>query len=177
MARPRRRTGNRSFPKRSKLWIPFDKTIGLETANAAVSTANLLEGYFSQTGEEVPIGSTIGPIRGLWSLGPNVLTVIGNIGIMAAIQLVPEGGRAVLPRPDVDIMDGMWYGQLNANMALSEIAAGTFSAQPMTVNEKFETQAKRKTSGNGQELLLTAVSDTTIDYNVYVFGMIMITLP
>ena len=62
-------------------------------------------------------------------------------------------------------------------MALAEIAAGTFSAQPMTVNEKFETHAKRKTSANGQELLLTAVSDTTIDYNVHVFGMLMITLP
>ena len=62
MADKRRRTGNRTFPRRSRLWLLFEVTLALTTAGTVVATADLLGNYFSQTGEEVPIGSTIGPV-------------------------------------------------------------------------------------------------------------------
>jgi len=111
MAR-RKRTGNKTFPKRSTLWIPFEVSIALTTAGTVVASADLLANYFAQTGAEVPVGATVGPVRWTAGLRPTVSTTLSpSWRAEMGMQLVPEGGRATLPSPGTDIFDSMWYGQ------------------------------------------------------------------
>ena len=176
MANRRRRTGNRSFPKRSTLWLPFDQTIALTTAGTKVDSGDLLGNYFSQTGEEVPIGTTIGPIWGIMTLGPTITTAFTFAYLVEAVlQLNKEGGRATLPTPGVDIIDAMWYGQMPATGQVTEFAAGSF-AQVLSASA-FTTKAMRKVTGNGQVLIVTAVADQNTDYDFRVVGNLMLRLP
>ena len=113
MAKSRRRTGNRSFPKRSTLWLPFDVSAELATPGTVVETGDMLANYFAQTGEEVPIGTTLGPVRGVMGVHPTTATAPDRLfQLEAVMQLNREGGRATLPVPGVDIIDAMWYGQM-----------------------------------------------------------------
>ena len=172
----RRRTGNRSFPKRSTLWLPFEVFATNATAGTVVATGDMLANYFGQTGEEVPIGTTIGPIRWAAGMSPLVVTTIDlNYRLEMAMQLVPEGGRATLPSPGTDIMDGMWYGQLLYDKQLIESASGVFNA-PTQVKE-FETHAMRKVQGNGQELKIYMVANSNVDYVTTHIGVLMLKLP
>ena len=176
MARTRRRTGNRTFAKRSTLWLPFDVFAELAVAGTVVETGDLLGNYFSQTGEEVPVGSTLGPIRGKWGATPAVVTATGeDVIIEALIQLNREGGRATLPVPGVDITDGMWYGQLLLDWPEWEISSGTFGSRGF--HEQLLTNAKRKVVGNGQTLTMSAVSNTSVDYTIRAVGNLMLMLP
>ena len=174
---PRRRTGNRKFPKRSTLWVPFETTIELTTAGTVVQAATgLLGNYFAQTGEEVPIGSTVGPIRGIWTLSPLVGGTIDRAyRVEALLQLLPEGGRATLAVPGVDIVDAMWYGQFAFTGQNLEASSGVFVA-PTAVKD-FVTKAKRKVTGNGQELRVVAVGSSNTDYTLVFLGHIMVMLP
>jgi len=174
---PRRRTGNRKFPKRSTLWVPFETTIALTTAGAVVvASTGLLENYFGQTGEEVPIGSTVGPIRGIWTLEPTTNTAIDQgYRVEAHVQVEAEGGRASPGTPGVDIIDGMWYGQFAyAQAQLLEQSSGVFTA-PSLVKD-FTTKAKRKITGNGQEVNVSAVGSGNTDYTLAFIGNIMVML-
>ncbi len=176
MARVRRRTGTRTFPKRATLWLPFDTVMTLATAGTPVESGDLLGNYFSQTGEEVPIGTTVGPIRGMMTLRPTVGSVFTTaIGVEAVMQLNKEGGRAVVAIPGVDILDGMWYGQMTMTNQPSEVASGIFNQHP--VERVFETNAMRKITGNGQVLIVTGVSDSNTDYTYRVFGNLLLKLP
>ena len=171
----RRRTGNRNFPKRATLWLPFDTTIALITAGTNVESGDLLGAYFSQTGEEVPVGTTIGPIRGHVVLRPTVASAFSSAyGVEAALQLNKEGGRAVVAKPGVDIIDAMWYGQISVNVGGTEISSGVFNQAP--VDQVFETKAMRKITAVGQELVMTAVSDDNTDYTLRAFGVLMLKL-
>ena len=172
----RKRTGNRTFPKRSTLWLPFDSSLTLVSAGSVVQSGDLLGGYFGQTGEEVPIGATIGPIRGTPGLRPDVATSFDvAYSIEGVLQLVPEGGRAQLPLPGVDIIDSMWYASLLWDGNMSEVSAGVF--QGGWAVGTLETKAMRKVSGNGQELKYTFVGNGNVDYHVRVFGNLMLKLP
>jgi len=172
----RRRTGNRTFPKRAMLWIPFDESISLVTAASPVSGSNLLASYFSQTGEEVPIGSTIGPIRGVWQVSPTVDTTFDAFyNVQAVLQLNKEGGRTQTANPDNDILDAMWYGQMVASAPATETAAGVF--RQFATEHPFTTKAMRKVTGNGQELIPTAIATGNADYTVRFVGNLMIRLP
>ncbi len=176
MAR-RKRTGNRTFPKRATLWLPFEATVALTTAGAVVQTPDLLGNYFGQTGEEVPIGTTLGPVRGRWSIRPDVATATDfSAHVEALMQLVPEGGRAVAPIPGVDIVDAMWYGQMFALFNEVETASGVFAVISGN-DQEFVTKAMRKVTGNGQELKISAVLNTSVDYDVTWLGHIMLKLP
>ncbi len=172
----RRRTGNRTFPRRSRLFLPFDTTIALITAGATVESGDMLGNYFGQTGEEVPVGTTLGPIRGVWAARPTVNTAFNeNIAFEAVVQLNREGGRATLPVPGVDIIDAMWYGSLIVTEPGLEFGSGTFQQMPTVL--PFETKAMRKVSGNGQTLTMTAVADQNTDYTLRLLGTVMLMLP
>ncbi len=172
----RRRTGNRTFPKRSMLWCPFDVTVSLVSSASPVSNGDLLSNYFSQTGEEVPIGSTIGPVRGRWLIEPAVSTTFAfDQAVTALLQLNKEGGRTQTASPSADILDAMWYGQMAANGAIVESAAGVFNQ--LAREGAFDTKAMRKITGNGQQLVPTAVQNGNADYDVRFFGNVMIRLP
>ena len=150
--------------------------MSLVTAGTVVATSDLLGNYFSQTGEEVPIGTTIGPVRGLMTLAPTTSTTV-NLDWRAelAMQLLPEGGRATLPSPGVDIIDAMWYGQAWANGILTEKSAGVFVGQSQGFD--FQTKAMRKVTGNGQELTIFGVSSAVEDYDLTWIGVLMLMLP
>jgi len=176
MARGRRRTGNKTFPRRSRLWVPFEVTNTLITAGTVTASGDLLANYFGQTGEEVPVGSTIGPVRWMSQLNPAVGTATTeSYRLEMGMQLVPEGGRATLPSPGTDIFDSMWYGQFSYDKTQVEIAAGSFSGQSR--HEYFNTMAKRKVTGNGQELKIYAVANSNTDYNLVSIGVLMLMLP
>ncbi len=173
----RKRTGNLTFSKRATLWLPFEGTIALVTAGTVVQSADLLGNYFGQTGAELPVGATIGPIRGRWSLRPDISST-GNVEnqVEALMQLVPEGGRATVPTPGVDILDAMWYGQMFSLWNEVETSSGVFG----TISgreEPFETKAMRKLTGNGQELKISAVQSSNTDYDLKFLGVIFVRLP
>ena len=172
----RRRTGNITFPKRATLWLPFDVTNVLTTAGTVVASGDLLGNYFSQTGEEVPVGTTLGPIRWTSQLAPAVGSVISSaFKAEMVMQLEKEGGRATLPVPGVDIIDAPWYGQMFYNLELQETAAGVFNGA--AVSERFETRAMRKVTGNGQILRIFAVPNSNTDYNLNHIGQVFLKLP
>jgi len=172
----RRKRSFKTFPKRATLWLPFDANLQLVTAGTVVVSANLLGNYFTQTGEQVPIGTTLGPIRGEVVLTPVIATVFStDWTVEALVQLLPEGGRAVSPIPGVDIVDAMWYGQMAANALVTETAAGVFSQ--LATTRPFESKAMRKVTGNAQQLLLFGASNDNTDYQYRVFGHIMLKLP
>ncbi len=174
MAR-RKRTGNRTFPRRSRFFLPFDVSNDMTDAGSVVASGDLLGNYFSQTGEEIPIGTTIGPVRWTSRLIPNVLTSISTVQLEAVMQLEREGGRATLPVPGVDIMDAMWYGQMFYEGQLLESAASVFSARAQS--KDFETKSMRKITGNGQILRIFTVLDSNTDFNFDSIGTVMIMLP
>ena len=172
----RRRTGNRTFPKRATLWLPFDQSMSLVTAGTVVDSNDLLGNYFGQTGEEIPTGSTLGPIRGIQTLRPTGASTFDvGFGLEAVVQLLKEGGRATSPIPGVDIIDAMWYGQMTASQPGTESATGVFTQA--IVEKPFESKAMRKVTGNGQILVVSAVPDSNTDYTYRVLGSILVRLP
>ena len=170
------RGGFKSFPKRATLWLPFDTSVALTTAGTVVASGDLLGQYFGQTGEEVPIGTTIGPVRGTMRQRPTVTgTTDSTFFTEMAMQLLPEGGRATLPSPGTDIIDGMWYGQLMNIAVTQETGSGVFGADGIVA--PFVTNAMRKVTGNGQELTVFAVPNTNVDHTVNFLGVLMLKLP
>ena len=168
--------GFRTFPKRSTLWLPFDVSAELATPGTAVETGDLLGNYFAQTGEEVPIGTTLGPVRGQMAIHPTTATAPDRLfQLEAVMQLNREGGRATLPIPGVDIIDAMWYGQMFYTSEAQEVSAGAFRAP--TVSAELLTNAMRKVTGNGQTLTITAISEVANDYNFRAIGVVMLKLP
>ena len=171
-----RRTGNRRFPKRSTLWIPFEVTLALTTAGTVVNSGDLLANYFGQTGEEVPIGSTVGPVR--WLETVTLTTLSSNDPAWRAeevMQLNKEGGRATIPSPGVDILDALWYGQIWNGAQLLEAAAGVFQSGATAVYRM--TKAKRKITGNGQVLIISAIPSSNSDMTMTHIGVVMLMLP
>jgi len=178
MARTRRapRGGFKSFPKRASLWIPFEVSQTLATAGTVVASTDLLGNYFAQTGEEVPVGSTLGPI--IWTMGMRPLvpaTFSLNVRVEMVMQLEKEGGRATLPLPGVDIVDAPWYGQAVYDAIPAEISSGVFNGP--AIERSFRTNAMRKVTGNGQILRIFAVSQTNTDYVLDHIGHVFMKLP
>ncbi len=172
----RKRQGNRVFPKRSTLWVLFEVSLAMTTAGTVVASADLLGNYFGQTGEEVPIGSTIGPVRGTLSLASTAgNTADADYRLEMAMQMTREGGRATLPSPGTDIMDAMWYGQFSAPPIQQEISSGVFST-PASKQELL-TNAMRKITGNGQQLQIFAVPSGNTDFTLTAIGVLMLKLP
>ena len=172
----RRRTGSKTFPRRARLWIPFDVTNSLDTAGTVVASVDLLANYFAQTGEEVPIGSTVGPVRWTMNARPTVDTTISSAWKAELLmQLEKEGGRATLPVLGVDIVDAPWYGQVFYTGQLAESSSGVFTAP--SVSQKEHTSAMRKITGNGQILRIFGVSNSNVDFEVNHIGHVMLMLP
>ncbi len=173
----RKRTGTKVFPKRASLWIPFDVTNTMTTAGGAVASNDLLANYFSQTGAEVPIGATVGPVR--WTAGMHANSATASIdrtySVEMLMQLEKEGGRVTLPVPGVDIVDAPWYGQMFYTGYLIEQAAGVF--QSYGIEKEFVTNAMRKITGNGQILRIFATANSNTDMNVRHIGHVFLKLP
>ncbi len=170
----RRFTRNRGVPKRATLWLPFSANIALQDSGVQLQSADLLTNFFTDTGQEIPVGTTIGPIRGRVLISSQVPGASQQT-IQCAIAKVPESSWSGVPDPGNEIMDGMWYGAYYTSAWASEFAAGTFKA--VSQDYLLETSAKRKITATGQELRLVAVANSGDNTDVDVAGFVLLMLP
>ena len=173
-----RRTFRRSGARRSTLWLPFDDTIALATSGAAVQSADLLANYFTDMGEEVPIGTTITWTRMVISYGPTTPQdlVASRPTLQGFLALVPEGGYAQIPDPGAEIVNGFMYFNMDYKYESYRIAAAdTFITSP--TQKSFESEGQRKTQSAGQQVAGVFVQDSSTDFNVRIHGNILLKLP
>jgi len=145
------------------------------TSGLEVQSVDLLAAFFADTGQEIPVGSTIAAVRGRATLFPTGADTGARGDVcMAFMSKVPESSWSGIPDPESEIVDGMWYGQFIYGGRL-ESAAGVFAAG--SVEQKMETAAKRKITATGDELRLVGVMNTGTDYTLQVAGNVLIMLP
>ena len=175
MAR-RRRGRSTGIPKRATLWVPFKDDLVMTVSGTVVQSVDLFANFFTDTGQEIPVGTTITTIRGK-ALLRGAAAGIGVKGdvVMAALAKVPESSWQSLPDPESEIMDGMWYGQFIYPGNL-ESATDVFGSSA-EVAEVIETKAQRKITATGQELRMVAVADSGVDYTLEIVGNILLKLP
>jgi len=137
-------------PKRATIWLPFHQAAIALAASGSVATGDLLARYQTEIGREVPVGTTLGPIRGNISVLTTGAAVHSHL--FAAIQLITEGGSTVLPSLELEPIDAMWYGVLDGRNQTVESAAGVFTEIPDTF--PIQTKAMRKVREVGQQLHL-----------------------
>jgi len=141
-----RRTSDRfrrQGPKRGNLWLPFAFAVTV-TASGSNNNSTLLGRYLTEHGAEVPVGTTLGPIRGQFSVKAVTDTAV-DIQAMCAMYLQPEGGLTAVPSLESEQIDGMWYQAVNGHMVLG-------NGQPF-IDFTINTRAMRKVNEIGQELV------------------------
>ena len=158
--------------KRGNLWLPFDASTTVDAGSDA-NSADLLTRYLSDVGAEVPVGSTIGPIRGNISLEP--VTINAQGAAFCAIYLRREGSNPA-PNLDQEPWHAMWYLAAPLTGKTNETAAGVFA--PEKDVWPIETRAMRKISDVGEELVASFSEVTSLtDILTRVMGWIFIKLP
>ena len=139
----RNRTRQREMRRRGNLWLPFSATLSL-TASSSTQT-DLLARYLLEHGAELPVGSTLGPIRGLISV-ENVTDTEVTSSIFGAIFLNAEGGLSSAPSLELEQVDAMWYQVMAMRSLLGD--------GPPSKEYVINTKAMRKITEIGQELTL-----------------------
>ncbi len=143
--RNRRQTATRrSVAKRGNLWLPFDVSTTLN-GGSSISLTSLLDRYLADHGAELPVGSTLGPIRGMLSFKAATDTEV-IVRVFAAIYLTPEGGLTAPPLLESEQVDAMWY---TVAPWVSLLGNG-----PPSIMVPIQTRAMRKITDVGQELHL-----------------------
>ncbi len=156
--------------KRGNLWLPFSG-IGLEVTTGSVTrTDTMLARYLAEHGAEVPVGTTLGPIRG--NLHIHAQTAGEFPVIFAAIYLTPEEGIGANPDLENEQIDAMWYTTMSLNGAVAETAAGVFASVAMEV--PIQTKAMRKIRSIGQNLSfqideIGSGGDVLFDFTGHIF--------
>ena len=145
----RARRGQRG-PKRKVFWMPFYVEGFAVPAGGTATSGDMLARYFLEHGSEVPVGTTIGPIRGV--IGVLGATVGQGFDLFGSIHMRPEAGFAVNPSLELEQFPSMWYGQLLSDFSVQEIAATVFAKK----RELFllETKSMRKVREVGEEMRL-----------------------
>ena len=144
----RNRQRARSVHKRGNLWLPFAITGQEVTTGGTDVTSTMLARYAVDHGAEIPVGTTIGPIRA--TLHMHAETNGEFPVIFAAIYLVPEGGLTAPPALELEQVDAMWYHATGLDGAVNETAAGVFGARAMTI--PIFSKAMRRITDIGQLL-------------------------
>jgi len=168
-----RQRSNRAV-KRGNLWLPFSTLANTTVSSGTLSINTLLDRYLADHGSELPVGSTLGPIRGNFHF--HSVTIANQPVIFAAMYLVPEGGLSALPSLNLEQVDAMWYTTQSLNGEVTETAAGVFDVVAMQT--PIQTKAMRKITEIGEELAIQ-VSEVAGDGNVLwdAHGHIFIKLP
>ncbi len=139
----------RTAPKRGNLWLPFSVLGQESTTGGTTQVGTLLDRYLAEHGAEVPVGATIGPIRGhlhLHAQTPGEFPVV-FAAIYTAPETVPAGGSLELEQ-----IPAMWYTAVSLNGDVAETAAGVFASVAMTL--PVQTKAMRKIREIGENLVI-----------------------
>jgi len=134
--------------KRANLWLPFAVLQQETTTGSTLAVDTMLDRYLADHGAELPVGSTIGPIRGNFHYHAEAAGFMPVVFV--AVYLTPEGGIATDPVLEDEQVDAMWYATASYNGIVSETAAGTFSS--IGENLPLHTKAMRKITSIGQQL-------------------------
>jgi len=173
MAR-RRRFRNTGIPKRSRLFVPFRGDVALVDSGVAVQSADLLLNFFTDTGQEIPVGATIAGFRGTVGIFNQVVGSI-QTSVQCFMAKVPESSWSGIPDPGDEIVDAFWYGQYFTLGEVAETAAGTFAV----VGQQYDvaSEGKRKITATGDEVRFVAVLDSGNDVDVKIAGTFLLMLP
>ncbi len=145
MTQRRRRT----VPKRSFIWLPhYTESFVLGAAGA--SGVNITSRYFLEVGREIPVGTTLGPIRGTIRIRGDTVGLSPDIFSIIRLNREEDTTSPIL---DLESSDAMWYGQFLSNNIVQETAAGVFAVQAETYT--VETHAMRKVTAVGDELRMS----------------------
>ena len=134
-----------------------------------------MDNYVSDVGRELPVGATIGPIRGTFAWEPGNTDT--NPIILASLLFVMENFTVTTAQDqDIEIAEAMWWLYTAYSSHIVEVAAGTFS------NTKdiypIETKAQRKVKQTGDRLVLQLQEVSGVDTVVaHAQGHIMVKLP
>ncbi len=139
------------FQKRANLWLPFKAALTVATGSTN-NVGTLLGRYLTEHGAEVPVGTTIGPIRGNYHV--HAQTAGEQPVVFAAIYLSPEGGLASVPVLEDEQIDAMWYDARGLLGKVSEVSSGVFASDGEVY--PLMTKAMRKITEIGQELRFQA---------------------
>ena len=140
--RPNRAQGRAQ--KRGNLWLPF--FLEITVVAGASNTANaLLDRYLTEHGAEIPVGTTLGPIRGRLSI-QSVTDTDVDFAAFCAMYLTPEGGLGAVPSLDQEQLDAMWYGFYPGRTILA--TGGSALASVFEI----QTKAMRKITEIGEQL-------------------------
>ncbi len=166
----RNRQRQRQGPRRANLWLPFEISGQEVTSNGTVSLLTLLANYLTGHGAEVPIGTTLGPIRGSLHVHAEAAGLFPVF--MAAIYLAPEGGLTSPPTLDTEQVDAMWYTTHTLNGMVSETAAGVFGS--VATSLPIQTKAMRRITEIGQALVfqideVAGQGDVLFDIHGHIF--------
>ena len=107
--------------------------------------ATLLDRYLAEHGAELPVGSTIGPIRGNISFMSLVDTEV-DLLLIGALYLQPEGGLTAPPALDGEQVDAMWY----VDVVYTTLLGNGIPSREYVIS----TKAMRKITEIGQELAI-----------------------
>ncbi len=157
---------------RAMLWLPFRATIN-SLGSTGITTAQLQTNYFSDTGEEIPVGTTVTRVRGLYSVVCQAIAV--RQAFNAALALVPEGGYGTIPSLASEIFDAFWYLAGRTSGEVSETAAGVFGAVDTVY--PIDTKGKRKIKEVGEEITLIVQNTAGSIIDVQAHGYMLLQLP
>ncbi len=174
-----RRRRSRGFAKSNRqfLWVPF-RTIATALTVAAGQTTlsvDLLGLYFTDTGREIPVGTTITRIRGnllLTQVDADFQDVVVTVGLHVA-----EESSDYVEILTTEITDPIWRMDYVGIFRATEVSAGAFNVEGKTF--PIDTKSKRKLH-NAERLQLVGdlVSSTAnADLNVSSTGVILLQMP
>jgi len=167
-SRNRQRFNRSSLAKRGNLWLPFEATLAVTAGSAAIDRT-LLGRYLLEHGAEIPVGTTIGPIRGNVMIKSGTDTTL-TTKAFCALFLVPEGGLTSQPALEDEQVDAMWYGDY--------VYWSNNTTGPFGIVAPIMTKAMRKITEIGEELQFQAdeIAGTTA-LEVEIAGHIFMKLP
>ena len=161
---------------RSFVWVPFAPAVGTLTFQTqGILVADLLTNYFTDTGREIPVGTTVTRIRGTVSY-QQVTAALQAIQVSVGIYVAEESSD-MTEGIQAELTDPLWRDDWVGSLRTLETSAGGFSQE--TVTREIDSKAKRKLK-NAERLQLigrTNLSSASADLNVHAVGSILLMMP
>ena len=154
------------------MWIPWRIVIS-SLASGGTSSGNMLTIFFTDTGREIPVGTTITRIRGEMNVFAQSDGVIQ--GHTVGMFLAPEGGVGTDPTLDAEITEMIWMHMGHTDGSVSESAAGVFRSNARII--QIDTKAKRKITKIGEELTFLYQNEVGSIVDVEAGGWILLQMP